>query len=51
MDSGEIQNSPKTKLASPVNNFTMHNAYGILSQSNNPIPDDKTIFVDCPPSQ
>ncbi len=29
----------------------MHNAYGILSQSDNPIPDDKTIFVDCPPSQ
>ncbi len=29
----------------------MHNAYGILSQSDNPIPDDKTIFADCPPSQ
>ncbi len=29
----------------------MHNAYGILSQSNNPIPDDKTLFVDHPPSQ
>ncbi len=29
----------------------MHNAYGILSQSNNPIPDNKTIFVDHPPSQ
>ncbi len=29
----------------------MHNAYGILSQSDNPIPDNKTIFVDCPPSQ
>ncbi len=29
----------------------MHNAYGILSQSNDPIPDNKTIFVDCPPSQ
>ncbi len=29
----------------------MHNAYGILSQSNNPIQDDKTIFVDRPPSQ
>ncbi len=29
----------------------MHNAYGILSQSDDPIPDNKTIFVDCPPSQ
>jgi hypothetical protein len=29
----------------------MHNAYGILSQSDDPIPDDKTIFVDRPPSQ
>ncbi len=29
----------------------MHNAYGILSQSNDPIPDNKTIFVDPPPSQ
>ncbi len=29
----------------------MHNAYGILSQSNDPIPDNKTIFVDHPPSQ
>ncbi len=29
----------------------MHNVYGILSQSNDPIPDDKTIFVDRPPSQ
>jgi hypothetical protein len=41
-------NSPKTKLTSPVKNFTMHNAYDILSQSDNPIPDDKTLFVDCP---
>ncbi len=29
----------------------MHNAYGILSQSDNPIPEGKTIFVDRPPSQ
>ncbi len=29
----------------------MHNAHGILSQSNNPIPDNKTIFVHHPPSQ
>jgi hypothetical protein len=29
----------------------MHNAYCILSQSDNPIPDNKTIFVDHPPSQ
>jgi hypothetical protein len=29
----------------------MHNAYGILSQSNDPIPDNKTMFVDRPPSQ
>ncbi len=29
----------------------MHNAYGIISQSDNPIPDNKTIFVDHPPSQ
>ncbi len=47
----KYKNSPKTKLASPVKNFTRHNAYGILSQSNDPIPDNKTIFVDCPPSQ
>ncbi len=29
----------------------MHNAYGIISQSDDPIPDNKTIFVDCPPSK
>jgi hypothetical protein len=29
----------------------MHNAYGILSQSDDPIPDNKTIFVNRPPSQ
>jgi hypothetical protein len=29
----------------------MHNAYGILSQSDDPMPDNKTIFVDPPPSQ
>jgi hypothetical protein len=47
----KYKNTPKTKLTSPVENFTMHNAYGILSQSDDPIPDDKTIFVDRPPSQ
>ncbi len=47
----KYKNSPKTKLTSPVKNFIMHNAYSILSQSNDPIPDDKTIFVDHPPSQ
>jgi hypothetical protein len=47
----KYKNSPKTKLTSPVENFTMHNAYGILSQSNNPILDNKTIFVDHPSSQ
>ncbi len=47
----KYKNSPKTKLTSPVKNFTMHNAYRILSQSNNPIPDNKTIFVDHPPLQ
>jgi hypothetical protein len=47
----KYKNSPKTKLTSPVKNFTMHNAYGILSQSNNPIPDNKILFFDCPPSQ
>ncbi len=47
----KYKNSPKTKLTSPVKNFTMHNAYGILSQSNDPIPDNKTTFVDHPPSQ
>jgi hypothetical protein len=47
----KYKNNLKTKLTSPVNKFTMHNAYGILSQSNNPIPDNKTIFVDRPPSQ
>jgi hypothetical protein len=47
----KYKNSPKTKLTPPVKNFTMHNAYGILSQANNPIPDNKTIFVDHPLSQ
>jgi hypothetical protein len=47
----KYKNSPTTKLTSPVKNFTMHNAYGILSQSDNPIPDNNTIFVDRPPSQ
>ncbi len=43
--------SPKTKLTSPVNSITKHNAYGILSHSNNPIPDDKTIYIDPPLAQ
>jgi hypothetical protein len=47
----KYKNSPKTKLTYPVKNFTMHNSYGILSQSDNPIPDNKTILVDRPPSQ
>ncbi len=38
--------SSKTKLTSPVNSITKHNAYGILSHSNNPIPDKETIYID-----
>ncbi len=45
------KNSPKTKLTSPVNSITTHNAYGILSHSNNPIPDDETIHIDPPLAQ
>jgi hypothetical protein len=45
------KNSPKTKLTSPVNSITTHNAYGILSQSNDPIPDNKTICIDPPLAQ
>ncbi len=45
------KNSPKTKLTSPVNSITMHNAYGILSHSDNPIPDDETIYIDLPLAQ
>jgi hypothetical protein len=41
----KYKNSPKTKLTSPVKNFTMYNAYGILSQSNNPIPDKKQYLL------
>ncbi len=40
------KNSPKTKLTSPVNSVTKHNAYGILFQSDNPIPDNETIYID-----
>ncbi len=40
------KNSPKTKLTSPVNSITTHNAYGILSHSEDPIPDDMTIYID-----
>jgi hypothetical protein len=42
------KNSPKTKLTSPVNSITTHNAYGILSHSDNPIPDDETKYIDPP---
>jgi len=45
------KNSPKTKLTSPVNSITKHNAYGILSHSDDPIPDDKTIYIDPPLAQ
>ncbi len=42
------KNSPKTKLTSPVNSITKHNAYGILSHSDDPTPDDETIYIDPP---
>jgi hypothetical protein len=45
------KNSPKTKLTSPVNSITKHNADGILSHSNDPIPDNKTIYIDPPLAQ
>ncbi len=45
------KNSPKTKLTSPVKNITKHNAYGILSHSDNPIPDNETIYIDPPLAQ
>ncbi len=45
------KSSPKTKLTSPVNSITKHNAYGILSHSNDPIPDDETIYIDPPLAQ
>jgi hypothetical protein len=45
------KNSPKTKLTSPVNSITKHNAFGILSHSDNPIPDDETIYIDPPLAQ
>ncbi len=52
----KYENSPKTKLISPVNSITKnsitkHNAYGILSQSDNPMPDNKTIYIDPPLAQ
>jgi hypothetical protein len=40
------KNSPKTKLTSSVNSITTHNAYRILSHSDNSIPDDETIYID-----
>jgi hypothetical protein len=45
------KNSPKTKLTTLVNSVTKHNAYGILSHSNDPIPDNKTIYIDPPLAQ
>jgi hypothetical protein len=45
------KNSPKTKLTSPVNSITRRNGYGILSHSDDPIPDDKTIYIDPPLAQ
>ena len=45
------KNSPKTKLTSLVNSITKHNAYGILSHSDDPIPDDETIYIDPPLAQ
>jgi hypothetical protein len=41
----KYKNSPKTNLTSPVKNFTMHNAYGILSQSDDPIPENKKYLL------
>jgi hypothetical protein len=38
-------------LTSPVNSITKHNAYGILSHSDDPIPDDKTIYIKPPIAQ
>ncbi len=45
------KNNPKTKLTSPVNSITKHNAYGILFHSDDPIPDDETIYIDPPLAQ
>ncbi len=45
------KNSPKTKLTSPVSSITTHNAYGILSHSDDSITDDKTIYIDPPLAQ
>ncbi len=45
------KNSPKTKLTSLVNSVTKHDAYGILSQSDDPMPDDETIYIDPPLAQ
>ncbi len=45
------KNSPKTKLTSLVNSITKHNAYSVLSHSDNPIPDDETIYIDPPLAQ
>ncbi len=42
------KNIPKTKLTSLVNSITTHNAYGILSHSDDPKPDDETIYIDPP---
>jgi hypothetical protein len=45
------KNSPKSKLTSPVYSVTKHNAYGILSHSDDPIPDNETIYIDPPLAQ
>jgi hypothetical protein len=39
------KNSPKTKSTSPVNSVTKHNACGILSHSDNPIPDKRQYIL------
>jgi hypothetical protein len=44
----KYKNSPQTKVTSPVKSITKHNAYGILSHADDPIPDDETIFIDHP---
>jgi hypothetical protein len=45
------KNSPKTKLTSLVNSIAKHNAYGILSHSDDPIPDEEIIYIDPPLTQ
>ncbi len=45
------KHSPKAKLTSLVNSITTNNAFGILSYSDDPIPDDETIYIDPPLAQ